>query len=76
MAEGIPENKKRLNASSKEEVKIHIISSAKFIAVASGKGGVGKSTVAVNIAAAIARKDFKVGILDADVYGMSSYYYV
>ncbi|NOQ48693.1 MAG: P-loop NTPase [Methanococcoides sp.] len=71
MAEGIPENKKRLNASSKEEVKIHIKSSAKFIAVASGKGGVGKSTVAVNIAAAIARKDFKVGILDADVYGFT-----
>lgn len=71
MAEAIPGNKKRLNATSKEEVKIHIKSSAKFIAVASGKGGVGKSTVAVNIAAAIARKGFKVGILDADVYGFT-----
>lgn len=71
MAEEIPENKKRLDASAKKEVKVHIKSSAKFIAVASGKGGVGKSKVAVNIAADISRKGFKVGILDADVYGFT-----
>ena len=41
------------------------------IAVASGKGGVGKSTVAVNIAASLARDGAKVGLLDADVYGPS-----
>ncbi len=44
----------------------------KVIAVLSGKGGVGKSTVAANLAVALAKQNLRVGLLDADVYGPSA----
>ena len=51
--------------------KIAFPPSTSIIAIASGKGGVGKSSVTVNLAAALAAEGHKVGVLDADVWGFS-----
>ena len=45
--------------------------STRVVAVASGKGGVGKSSISVNLAAGLAARDFRVGLLDADIWGFS-----
>jgi ATP-binding protein involved in chromosome partitioning len=62
--------KARWNA--KENAKETAIpATTRILAIASGKGGVGKSSVTVNLAASIAAKGFTVGVLDADIWGFS-----
>jgi len=62
--------KARFNVSQREE-DTSIAATTQVVLVASGKGGVGKSSVTANLAAALAHRGLKVGVLDADVWGFS-----
>jgi ATP-binding protein involved in chromosome partitioning len=61
----------KLRGGAPESKGIKLPATTRVLAVASGKGGVGKSTLTVNIAAALAGMGREVGILDADIYGHS-----
>ena len=61
----------RLRSSSTTRRAFTPDSLTRVIAVTSGKGGVGKSSVTINLAAAVAQQGFRVGVIDADVFGFS-----
>ncbi len=61
----------RFKAQERSTLSMDLSPSARVAAIASGKGGVGKSTVTANLAVGLAARGFKVGVLDADIGGFS-----
>lgn len=68
---GPPADKQKQPARTASAAPLNIPGVKKIVAIASGKGGVGKSTVAVNLAIALGQRGLSVGLLDADIYGPS-----
>lgn len=66
-----PDIKTATRVAAPQPVEVPLKGVKNIIGVSSGKGGVGKSTVASNIAVALAREGYKVGLLDADIFGPS-----
>ncbi|HET6794373.1 MAG TPA: P-loop NTPase, partial [Acidimicrobiales bacterium] len=76
MGEMTPEEKSAVMARARWKAResapeTDIAPTTRVVAIASGKGGVGKSSVTVNLAAAMAERGYTVGLLDADIWGFS-----